>query len=54
MLTNEPLYGGEPVLAVAAVDERTAAEAVELVDIEFEPLPFVTDPLDSLPLRAHI
>src|SRR6186713_2343381 len=26
-LTNEPLYQGEPILAVAAVDETTAAEA---------------------------
>src|SRR5215470_7198128 len=25
-LTNEPVYKGEPILAVAAVDERTAAE----------------------------
>ena len=40
-LTNEPLYGGEPMLAVAAVDELTAAEAIERIDIEFEPLPFV-------------
>jgi CO/xanthine dehydrogenase Mo-binding subunit len=47
-LTNEPLYQGEPVLAVAAVDELTAAEAIEKIDIEFEPLPFVIDPLDSL------
>jgi xanthine dehydrogenase molybdenum-binding subunit len=47
-LTNEPLYQGEPVLAVAAVDEYTAAEAIENIDIEFEPLPFVIDPLDSL------
>jgi len=47
-LTNEPLYQGEPVLAVAAVDEYTAAEAIENIDIEFEPLPFVLDPLDSL------
>jgi CO/xanthine dehydrogenase Mo-binding subunit len=47
-LTNEPLYQGEPVLAVAAVDELTAAEAVEAIDIDFEPLPFVLDPLDSL------
>ena len=38
-LTNEPLYGGEPVLAVAAVDEFTAAEAIERIDIEFESLP---------------
>ena len=26
-LTNEPLYAGEPILAVAAVDELTAADA---------------------------
>jgi CO/xanthine dehydrogenase Mo-binding subunit len=47
-LTNEPLYQGEPILALAAVDEYTAAEAIEKIEIEFEPLPFVLDPLDSL------
>ena len=47
-LTNEPLYEGEPILAVAAVDEETAAEAIEAIDIDFEPLPFVLDPLESL------
>jgi xanthine dehydrogenase molybdenum-binding subunit len=47
-LTNEPLYGGEPILAVAAVDEGTAAEAIDQIEIELEPLPFVIDPLDSL------
>src|SRR5947199_5480297 len=47
-LTNEPLYQGEPVLAVAAVDEATAAEAIEKIDIEFEPLPFVVDAIESL------
>ncbi len=47
-LANEPLYQGEPVLAVAAVDELTAAEAIENIDIDFEPLPFVIDPLDTL------
>src|SRR5438552_2801251 len=47
-LTMEPLYQGEPILAVAAVDELTAAEAIESIDIEFEHLPFVVDPLDSL------
>src|SRR3984957_15941465 len=47
-LTNEPLYQGEPTLAVAAVDELTAAEAIEKIKIEFEPLPFVIDPLDTL------
>ena len=47
-LTNEPLYQGEPVLAVAAVDELTAAEAIEKIKIDFEPLPFVIDPLETL------
>ncbi|HMF94217.1 MAG TPA: xanthine dehydrogenase family protein [Vicinamibacterales bacterium] len=47
-LTNEPLYQGEPILAVAAVDELTAAEAIERIDIEFEPLPFAVDPIESL------
>ena len=30
-LTNEPLYQGEPILAVAAVDELTAADAIERI-----------------------
>jgi xanthine dehydrogenase molybdenum-binding subunit len=47
-LTMEPVYEGEPILAVAAVDELTAAEAVERIRIDFEPLPFVVDPLDTL------
>ena len=47
-LTNEPLYEGEPILAVAALDEHTAAEAIERIQVDFEPLPFVIDPLDSL------
>ncbi|MGQ0736566.1 MAG: xanthine dehydrogenase family protein molybdopterin-binding subunit, partial [Acidobacteriota bacterium] len=47
-LTNEPLYGGEPIAAVAAVDEETAANAVEQIVLDLEPLPFVTDPLESL------
>ena len=47
-LTNEPLYGGEPILAVAAVSEEIAADAIELIRLELEPLPFVTDPIESL------
>ena len=47
-LTNEPLYQGEPVLAVAAVDELTAAEAIEKIRIKWEPLPFSVDPVASL------
>lgn len=47
-LTMEPLYQGEPILAVAAVDELTAAEAIEKIRIDFEPLPFAIDPLETL------
>ncbi len=47
-LTNEPLFQGQPILAVAAVDELTAAEAIEKIKIDLQPLPFVVDPLVSL------
>src|ERR1700740_1060756 len=47
-LTMEPVYQGEPILAVAAVDELTAAEAVERIRLDIERLPFVVDPLDTL------
>lgn len=48
ILTNNPHFIGEPILAIAAVDETTAADALERVRVEYEPLPFVIDPLDSL------
>src|SRR5579872_7040943 len=47
-LAMEPVYQGEPILAVAAVDELTAAEAIEKIQIDYERLPFVVDPLVTL------
>jgi xanthine dehydrogenase molybdenum-binding subunit len=47
-LTMEPLFQGDPILAVAAVDEVTAADAIEKIRLDLEPLPFVVDPLVSL------
>ena len=47
-LVDEPRYEGEPVLAVAAETEEIAADAIDLIDIDIEPLPFVVDPLASL------
>ncbi|MGH8733707.1 MAG: xanthine dehydrogenase family protein molybdopterin-binding subunit, partial [Burkholderiales bacterium] len=47
-LTHEPLYAGEPILAVAAISEEVAADAIELIRLDLEPLPFVTDPIESL------
>ncbi|HSH76101.1 MAG TPA: molybdopterin cofactor-binding domain-containing protein, partial [Longimicrobiales bacterium] len=48
VLTDEPKYEGEPILAVTAVDEETAAAAIEAIRLDLEPLPFVIDPLESL------
>src|SRR6516165_6451499 len=45
---DEALYVGEPILAVAAETEEIAAQAIEAIKIDFEQLPHVTDPLESL------
>lgn len=41
-------YVGEPVAAVAAVDEITAHEALDLIDITYADLPVVADPMAAL------
>ena len=41
-------YLGEEVAAVAAVDEDTALEALELIRVDYEVLPAVTDPEEAL------
>lgn len=48
ILTNNPAFIGDPILAVAAIDELTAEEAMSRVKVDIEALPFVVDPLDSL------
>jgi CO/xanthine dehydrogenase Mo-binding subunit len=41
-------FHGDEVAAVAAIDEDTAEEALELIDVEYEELPFVVDPLEAM------
>jgi len=41
-------YIGDPVAAVAAIDEDTAEEALDLIDVEYEPLPAVFDPMEAI------
>ena len=41
-------FVGEAAAAVAAADADTAAEAVELIDVEYEELPAVFDPEEAL------
>ena len=45
ILSNEPMWVGQPILAVAAVDETTAQNAIEKIVLDIEPLPFLIDPL---------
>ena len=35
------LYAGQQVAAVAAVDEKTAEKALEMIKVEYKPMPFV-------------
>tara|TARA_B100001245_G_scaffold236136_1_gene225870 strand:- start:2616 stop:5027 length:2412 start_codon:yes stop_codon:yes gene_type:complete len=48
ILTNNPVYIGDPILAVAATDEKIAEEAISKIKVDIMPLPFAVDPLDSL------
>ena len=41
-------YIGDPLAAVAAVDEDTAEEALNLIEVEYEPLPAVFDPMEAI------
>ena len=46
---NNPVrFVGEPVAAVAAIDRHVAEEALQLIAVEYEPLPFVLDPEEAL------
>ena len=47
-------FVGEAVAAVAAVDRYTAEDAAALIEVEYEPLPVVTDPFEALKPGAAI
>ncbi len=60
MKDNLPLKEGEvlsyrdEIAAVAAVDEQTATRALELIQVEYEELPSVFDPLEAMEESAPI
>jgi len=41
-------YVGEPVAMVAALDERTAEEALDAIAVDYDMLPFVTDATEAM------
>ncbi len=54
MAVDRVRYVGEPVVGVAAVDPDTAMEALERVRVEYEPLPALFDPLESMKEDAFL
>lgn len=52
IVTNEPLYIGDEVAAVAATSEAIAEQAVKLISVEYEELPAVYDPLEAIKPEA--
>ena len=41
-------YLGDVVAAVAAIDEETALEALDLIEVDYEELPAIFDPIEAL------
>ncbi|MBW1788304.1 MAG: molybdopterin-dependent oxidoreductase [Deltaproteobacteria bacterium] len=48
LLDNIVRFVGDPVLAVAAVDEETAEEAISRIRVTYEPLEPVFDPIEAI------
>ena len=48
MFDNPVRYVGQPVAAVTAVDRPVAEEALQLIDIDYERMPFVIEPKQAL------
>lgn len=48
LCVDQVRYVGDGVAAVAAIDEDTALQALELIEVEYEELPIYLDPHDSL------
>jgi 4-hydroxybenzoyl-CoA reductase alpha subunit len=47
-------FWGEGVAAVAAIDEETAEEALDLIEVEYEPLPVLLDPFESMERAGEV
>src|SRR5258706_13143355 len=54
LATDRVRYVGEPVAAVAADNDDIAEEALNLIDVQYEQLPFVTDPVEATQAGAPV
>ena len=48
LATDHVSFAGQPVAAVVAETEAQAADAIELIEVEYEPLPAALDPIDAM------
>jgi len=48
LAVDKVVYFGEGVAAVAAKDEKTAERALDLIEVEYEELPFFLDPREAM------
>jgi 4-hydroxybenzoyl-CoA reductase alpha subunit len=48
LATTKVRFIGDPVAAVAAISEDIAEKALDLIDVEYEPLPAVFEPLEAI------
>ena len=54
MARKKALYDGHAVAAVAAVDARTARQALKLIEVDYEVLPHVTDVDEAMKHSAPV
>ncbi len=54
VLSDKARYVGDAVAAVAAINESIAEEALELIEVEYEKLPAVFDPIEAMKPDAPI
>ncbi|MGI0083446.1 MAG: hypothetical protein ACREBQ_00005 [Nitrososphaerales archaeon] len=52
LATDKVRFVGEPVVAVAAESRAIAEDALELISVDYEPLPLVIDAEDSLKSKS--
>ncbi len=52
--TDKARYIGDEVAGVAAVDEETAAKALDLIDVTYEELPAVYDPMAAMASETEL
>ncbi|HXH22191.1 MAG TPA: xanthine dehydrogenase family protein molybdopterin-binding subunit [Dehalococcoidia bacterium] len=54
MASKKVLYRGQPVAAVCATDHHIAEDALELIEVEYEPLPVVSDVREAMSDAAPV